>query len=79
MQIPRIEIPQIKIKEIYIPKQRTWDQIPTTLDIIDKPKLEYPVVDYPTYEALEYLPDKFILSDPVKQPEQQQPNIPQPP
>ena len=48
MQIPRIEIPQIKIKEIYIPKQRTWDQIPTTLDIIDKPKLEYPVVDYPT-------------------------------
>ena len=79
MQIPRIEIPQIKIKEIYIPKQRTWDQIPTTLDIIDKPKLEYPVVDYPTYEVLEYLPDKFILSDPVKQPEQQQPNIPQPP
>ena len=79
MQIPRIEIPQIKIKEIYIPKQRTWDQIPTTLDIIDKPKLEYPVVDYPTYEVLEYLPDKFILSDPVKQPEQKQPDIPQPP
>ncbi len=37
MEIPRIEIPQIKIKEIYIPRTRTWEQYPTTLDIIDKP------------------------------------------
>ena len=44
MEIPKIEIPQIKIKEIYILKQGTWEQYPTTLDIIDKPKLEYPVV-----------------------------------
>ena len=79
MEIPRIEIPQILIKEIYIPRTRTWEQYPTTLDIIDKPKLDYPVVSYPTFEALEYHPDKFIPTDPVKQPEQPQPNIPQPP
>ena len=79
MEIPRIEIPQIKIKEIYIPKTRTWEQFPATLDIIDKPNLDYPVVSYPTFEALEYLPDKFIPTDPVKQPEQNQPDIPQPP
>ena len=66
MEIPRIEIPQIKIKEIYIPKTRTWEQYPTTLDIIDKP-------------SLEYLPDKFIPTDPDKQPEQKKPDIPQPP
>ena len=35
MEIPRIDIPQIKIKEIYIPRTRTWEQYPTTLDIID--------------------------------------------
>ena len=69
MEIPRIEIPQIHIKEIYIPRTRTWEQYPTTLDIIDKPKLDYPVVSYPTFEALEYHPDKFIPTDPVKQPE----------
>ena len=79
MEIPRIEIPQIKIKDIYIPRTRTWEQYPTTLDIIDKPKLDYPVVSYPTYKALEYLPDKFISTDPVKQQEQKQPDIPQPP
>ena len=79
MEIPRIEIPQIKIKEIYIPRIRTWEQYPTTLDIIDKPKLDYPVVSYPTFEALQYNPDKFIPTDPVKQPEQPQPEIPQPP
>ena len=79
MEIPRIEIPQIKIKEIYIPRIRTWEQYPTTLDIIDKPKIDYPVVNYPTFEALEYHPDKFIPTDPVKQPEQPKPDIPQPP
>ena len=79
MEIPRIEIPQIRIKEIYIPRTRTWEQYPTTLDIIDKPKLDYPVVSYPTFEALEYHPDKFIPTDPVKQPEQPRPDIPQPP
>ena len=79
MEIPRIEIPQIQIKEIFIPKTRTWEQFPATLDIIDKPNLDYPVVSYPTFEALEYLPDKFIPTDPVKQPEQKQPDIPQPP
>ena len=39
MEIPRIDIPQIQIKEIYIPKIKTWEQYPTTLDIIDKPKI----------------------------------------
>ena len=79
MEIPRIEIPQILIKEIYIPRTRTWEQYPTTLDIIDKPKLNYPVVSYPTFKALEYHPDKFIPTDPVKQPEQKQTEIPQAP
>ena len=79
MEIPRIEIPQIQIKEIYIPKIKTWEQLPTTLDIIDKPRLDYPVVDYPTFKALDYLPDKFIKANPVKQPNQQQPNLPEPP
>ena len=79
MEIPRINIPQIKIKEIYIPKIKTWEQYPTTLDIIDKPKLEYPFVNIPSFEPLEYNPDKFIPTDPVKQPEQKQPEIPQPP
>ena len=79
MEIPRIEIPQIQIKEIFIPRIRTWEQYPTTLDIIDKPKLDYPVVSYPTFKVLEYNPSKFVPTDPVKQPEQKQPDIPQPP
>ena len=79
MEIPRINIPQIQIKEIYIPKIKTWEQYPTTLDLIDKPKLDYPVVDIPSFEPLEYNPDKFIPTDPVKQPEQKQPDIAQPP
>jgi hypothetical protein len=69
MEIPRIEIPQIKIKEIYIPRTRTWEQYPTTLDIIDKPSLEYPVVNFPSFEPLEYHPDKG----------KKKPDIPQPP
>ncbi len=79
MEIPRIEIPQILIKEIYIPKIRTWEQYPTTLDIIDKPKLDYPVVNFPSFEPLEYHPDKFIPTNPDKQPEQKKPDIQQPP
>ena len=79
MEIPRIEIPQIKIKEIHIPKIKNWEQYPTTLDLIDKPKLDYPVVDIPSFEPLEYNPDKFVPTDPVKQPEQKQPEIPAPP
>ena len=79
MEIPRIDIPQIQIKEIYNPKIKTWEQYPTTLDLIDKPKLEYPVVNIPSFEPLEYNPDKFVPTDPVKQPEQKQPEIPQPP
>jgi len=74
-----IKIPRIEIREIYIPKIRTWEQYPTILDIISKPQIDYPVVSYPTYKALEYLPDKFIPTDPVRQPEQKQPDIPQPP
>ena len=74
MEIQRIEIPQIKIKEIYIPKTRTWSQYPTTLDIINKPSLEYPVINLPSFEPLEYHPDKFIPTDPEKKPD-----IPQPP
>ncbi len=79
MEIQRIEIPQIKIKEIYIPKTRTWSQYPTTLDIINKPSLEYPVINLPSFEPLEYHPDKFIPTDPEKKPEQKKPDIPQPP
>ena len=79
MEIPRIEIPQIQIKEIFIPRTRTWEQYPTTLDIIDKPKIDYPVVNIPSFEPLDYNPDKFIPTDPVKQPEQKQTEIPQAP
>jgi len=79
LEIPKIDIPQIQIKEIFIPKTRTWEQYSTTLDIIDKPKPEYPVLNYPTYKPLEYLPDKFISTDPVKQPEQKQTTVPQEP
>tara|TARA_Y100001980_G_C14470248_1_gene250546 strand:+ start:251 stop:805 length:555 start_codon:yes stop_codon:yes gene_type:complete len=79
LEIQRIEIPQIKIKEIYIPKTRTWSQYPTTLDIINKPSLEYPVINLPSFEPLEYHPDKFIPTDPEKKPEQKKPDIPQPP
>ena len=79
MEIPKIEIPQIQIKEIYIPRTKTWEQYPTTLDIIDKPKLDYPVVDFPSFEPLDYNPDKFIPTDPVRQPEQPRPDIPEPP
>ena len=79
MEIPRIEIPQIQIKEIFIPKTRTWDLYPTTLDIIDKPKIDYPLVNIPSFEPLDYNPDKFIPTDPVKQPEQKQTEIPQAP
>lgn len=79
MEIPKIRVPEIQIKKIDIPRIRSWEKIPTTLDIIDNPKLEYPFISYPTYEALEYLPDKFISTDPIKQPEKQQPDIPEPP
>jgi len=79
LEIPRIEIPQIQIKEIFIPKTRTWEQYPTTLDIIDKPKIDYPVVNIPSFEPLDYNPDKFIPTDPVKQPEQKQQTVPQEP
>ena len=79
MEIPRIEIPQIQIKEIFIPRTRTWEQYPTTLDIIDKPKIDYPLVNIPSFEPLDYNPDKFIPTDPVKQPEQKQTEIPQAP
>ena len=79
MEIPRIKIPQIQIKKIFIPKIRKWEQYPSTLDIIDKPEFDYPVVNIPSFEPLEYNPDKFIPTDPIKQPEQKQPEIPQPP
>jgi len=79
LEIPRIEIPQIQIKEIFIPKTRSWDLYPTTLDIIDKPKIDYPVVNIPSFEPLDYNPDKFIPTDPVKQPEQKQQTVPQEP
>lgn len=79
MEIPRIEIPQIKIKQIYIPRTRTWEQYPTTLDIIDKPSLEYPVVNFPSFKPLKYHPDKFIPTNPDKQPEQKKPDIPKSP
>jgi len=79
LEIPRIEIPQIQIKQIFIPRTRAWELYPTTLDIIDKPKIDYPVVNIPSFEPLEYLPDKFIPTDPVKQPEQKQQTVPQVP
>ena len=79
MEIPKIDIPQIQIKEIFIPKTRTWEQYSTTLDLIDKPKIDYPVVNIPSFEPLDYNPDKFIPTDPVKQPEQKQTEIPQAP
>ena len=66
MEIPKINIPQIQIKEIYIPKIRSWEIYPTTLDIIDKPNLAWPVLDVPTLKPLEYNPDKFTPVEPEK-------------
>ena len=42
MEIPKINIPQIKIKEIEIPKIRTWEIQRPTLDIIYKPVVDIP-------------------------------------
>jgi len=42
MEIPKIEIPQIKIKEIDIPKIRLWELQRPTLDIIYKPVVDIP-------------------------------------
>ena len=42
MEVPKIDIPQIKIKEIEIPKIRTWEIQRPTLDIIYKPVVDIP-------------------------------------
>ena len=42
MEIPKIEIPQIIIKEIDIPKIRIWELHRPTLDIIFKPVVDVP-------------------------------------
>tara|TARA_R100000149_G_C5828042_1_gene104671 strand:- start:43 stop:693 length:651 start_codon:yes stop_codon:yes gene_type:complete len=42
MEITKIEIPQIKIKEIDIPKIRRWEVHRPTLDIILKPVVDIP-------------------------------------
>jgi hypothetical protein len=42
MEIPKIEIPQIKIKEIDIPKIRIWEIQRPTLDLIYKPVVDIP-------------------------------------
>ena len=42
MEIPKIEIPQIIIKEIDIPKIRIWEIQRPTLDIIYKPVVDMP-------------------------------------
>jgi len=42
MEITKIEIPQIKIKEIDIPKIRSWEVHRPTLDIIFKPVVDIP-------------------------------------
>ena len=42
MEIPKIEIPQIIIKEIDIPKIRIWEIQRPTLDIIYKPVVDIP-------------------------------------
>ena len=42
MEIPKIDIPQIRIKEIDIPKIRIWEVHRPTLDIIYKPVVDIP-------------------------------------
>ena len=42
MEIPKIDIPQIQIKEIDIPKIRKWEVYRPTLDIILKPVVDIP-------------------------------------
>jgi len=42
LEIPKIDIPQIKIKEIDIPQIRIWELQRTTLDIIYKPVVDVP-------------------------------------
>jgi len=42
MEIPKIDIPQIKIKEIDIPQIRIWELQRPTLDIIYKPVVDIP-------------------------------------
>jgi hypothetical protein len=110
MEIPKIDIPQIKIKEIDIPQIRIWEIQRPTLDIIYKPVVDIPACvdahrnnlpsliekdekgtyqacgtfDMPSFEPLEYNPNKFIYTAPLtpqsqqleeKQPEQ--PKIPE--
>jgi len=42
MEIPKIDIPQIRIKEIDIPKIRKWEVHRPTLDVILKPVVDIP-------------------------------------
>lgn len=42
MEIPKIDIPQIQIKEIDIPKIRKWEVYRPTLDVILKPVVDIP-------------------------------------
>jgi len=42
MEITKIEIPQIQIKEIHIPKIRQWEVYRPTLDLILKPVVDIP-------------------------------------
>ena len=101
MEIPKIEIPQIKIKEIDIPKIRIWEVHKPTLDIITKPVVDIPACvdahrnnlpsligkdekgtyqacgtfDIPSFEPLEYNPNKFIYTPPVSPQNQEQKEI----
>jgi len=103
LEIPKIEIPQIIIKEIDIPKIRIWEIQRPTLDIIYKPVVDIPACvdahrnnlpsligedekgtyqacgtfDIPSFEPLEYNPNKFIYTAPAS-PQSQQPEVKQP-
>ena len=79
LEILRIEIPQIQIKEIYIPRTRTWEQYRTTLDIIDNmlivtpPKKDKELVETETKQQdsvldfndldIDYLDEDFLDSE----------------
>jgi len=103
MEIPKIDIPQIKIKEIDIPQIRIWEIQRPTLDIIYKPVVDIPACvdahrnnlpsliekdekgtyqacgtfDMPSFEPLEYNPNKFIYTAPAS-PQSQQAEVKEP-
>ena len=64
------KIQKIKIKEVDIPRIRSWEAIQPTLDMIDHHSLDWPVYDAASFEPPDYNPNNFIYTAPEKQQKQ---------